>query len=89
MSDSAKKFMSISVWITIVLFVIRCLIDSSGIALAINQREYLNCSYSIYGYAGEAIGVTAIFMAVFNKWLWKKKPFLSINRRITSFSKTL
>lgn len=55
MSDSAKKFMNISVWITIFLFVIRCLIDSSGIASAINQREYLNCSYSIYGYAGEAM----------------------------------
>lgn len=67
--------MNISVWVTIVLFVIRCLIDSSGIAVAINRREYFNCSYSIYGYAGEAIGATAIFMAVFNKWLWKKKPF--------------
>ena len=49
MSDSAKKFMSISVWITIVLFVIRCLIDSSGIASAINQREYFDCSYSLRG----------------------------------------
>ena len=37
MSDSAKKFMNISVWITIFLFVIRCLIDSSGIASAISE----------------------------------------------------
>lgn len=87
MSDSAKKFMNISVWITIFLFVIRCLIDSSGIASAINQREYLNCSYSIYGYAGEAIGVTAIFMAVFNKWLWKKKPFYFLTGELPVLAK--
>lgn len=87
MSDSAKKFMNISVWVTIVLFVIRCLIDSSGIASAINQREYLNCSYSIYGYAGEAIGVTAIFMTVFNKWLWKKKPFYLLTGELPVLAK--
>lgn len=87
MSDSAKKFMNISVRVTIVLFVIRCLIDSSGIASAINQREYLNCSYSIYGYAGEAIVATAIFMAVFNKWLWKKKPFYLLTGELPVLAK--
>lgn len=76
MSDLAKKFMSISVWITIVLFVIRCLIDSSGIALAINQREYLNCSYSIYGYAGEAIGATAILWQYLINGFGRKSRFI-------------
>lgn len=75
MNESAKKFMSISIWIAVFLFAIRCFIGLNGITTSIGKQDYLDCGYSIYGYAGEAIGATAIFMALFNKWLWKKKPF--------------
>lgn len=75
MSRAAKRFMTMSIWISIGLFIIRCLMDFSGITSLINHHEYLTCSYSIYGYAGESIVLATIFMTLFNKWLWKKKPF--------------
>ncbi len=87
MSELAKRFMTISVWVTIILFVARCMIDLGEITTSISQRDYLNCSYSIYGYAGEAIGVAAIFMALFNKWLWKKKPFYFLTGELPILAK--
>lgn len=75
MSDSAKRFMEIYAWTIVSLFFIRCLIGFSGLISSFYQHDYLNISYSILGYAGEAIGITAAFMSIFNKWLWKKKQF--------------
>ena len=40
-----------------------------------NSNNLVKCAYSIFGYAGEAIGIAALLMVLFNRFLWKWKPF--------------
>lgn len=73
MTESAKKFMTISIWIAIVFFALRCWIGWGELSDAVTQKKTFECGYSVFGYAGEAIGITALFMAAFNKWCWRWK----------------
>lgn len=75
MSEAAKKFMNIAIWVTIILFVLRCGIDWENLSATVSGHKLTECGYSVYGYAGEAIGAATIFMMLFNKWLWKFKIF--------------
>lgn len=74
MTEASKKFMTMSIWVAIIIFVLRCAISWGDLSTAVNDKKILDCGYAIFGYAGEAIGLAAIFMACFNKWLWKWKP---------------
>lgn len=71
MNDNTKKFMSISIWLTVVLFVIRCLISWEDIKNMWNTGNIFSLCYSFIGFIGEAISAAAIIMAVFNKWAWR------------------
>ena len=74
MSEASKKFMKMSIWTTLVLFALRFLIGWSELSeIKQNMALFKGC-YTVFGYAGEAIGVAALFMAGFNKWFWKWKP---------------
>ncbi len=75
MSEAAKKFMNMGIFCVILMFVLRCWIDWSNLSSIVTEHKIAECSYALYGYAGEAIGVATIFMTVFNKWLWKCKFF--------------
>lgn len=74
MTEASKKFMTMSIWVDILLFVLRCSLSWSELSSSIDDKTFFDCVYSIFGYAGESIGFTAIFMACFNKWWWKWKP---------------
>lgn len=74
MTEASQKFRSISIWTAIVIFVIRCWFGWSDVSSAINEKKLLECGYSVFGYAGEAVGLAALFMFAFNKWLWRFKP---------------
>ncbi len=74
MSEVVKKFVSISIWVTIILFSLRCAISWRYLSAAINDNNYIDFGYLVFGYAGEAIGLATIFMACFNKWWWRWKP---------------
>lgn len=74
MTELYKKFMTMSVWIAIILFALRCWIGWGDLSTAVSGKKVFECGYSIFGYAGEAIGFAAVFMACFNKWLWRWKP---------------
>ncbi len=74
MNETAKKFMNMSLWSVLIIFVLRCLIGWSEIAQIKQNAELIKGFYTFFGYAGEAIGTSAIVMAVFNKWGWKWKP---------------
>ena len=76
MNEQNKKFLNISLWLTIILFVIRCLISRNAVVTDLAQMHYESFVYGIYGYAGEAIFFAMVFMTLFNKWLWKKRPFI-------------
>ncbi len=75
MTEVAKKFMNMSIWIAIVIFMLRCCISWGEVKAAVDAKEIFKCGYTLFGFVGEAIGITAIIMACFNKWLWKYKPF--------------
>lgn len=68
MSNNITRFMKKSIWITIIVFCIRCLVlgDSSISNLTL---------YDIYSYAGESVVIVVIIMIIYNKVLWKYDPF--------------
>ena len=74
MKESAKTFISMSMWIAIVLFVLRCWVGCDDLCATLSKDDFFECGYSIFGFAGESIGFAALFMAGFNKWWWKWKP---------------
>lgn len=74
MTETSKKFMTMSIWVAIVLFALRCWIGWGDLSTAVAEKKTVECGYSIFGYAGEAIGVATLFMACFNKWFWRWKP---------------
>jgi hypothetical protein len=73
MNDNIRKFMNASIWITTILLMIRLLISWSDVKSLVEAGQVINLGYALFGYSGEAIGITAIMMAIFNKWAWKWK----------------
>lgn len=71
MKESYKKFMTYSIWIAIILFVIRCLISKSDISYCFKENAWGALGYSVFGCAGEAIGITSVIMTFFNTVIWK------------------
>jgi len=67
MKEQFKKFINKMLWIGIALFSLRCIVS---LKLLVSDFSV----YDIFGYAGEAIGVTAVIMGVYEKWLWKLNP---------------
>lgn len=74
MTEAAKKFMNMSLKAAVFFFAIRCWISWGSLSETINVKKYFDLGYSVFGYAGEAIGITALVMIAFDKWWWKWKP---------------
>ena len=68
MKEQLSRFVSKSIWVAIILFAIRCAISWKDLA----ENASL---YNLYGFAGEAIGMTAILMAAYERFLWQFIPF--------------
>lgn len=66
MDNKLKKFFSKCVWLTIIIFVIRCLISKYSL---INNFSL----YDLCGYAGEAISISTFIMLLYEKYFWKSK----------------
>lgn len=80
MSANWKKFLHISLWLTAILFVVRLLISWSDMTQLLSDHSFGKLAYNLFSYIGETISVSAILMAVFNKWLWKTKLFRWIHK---------
>lgn len=78
MSEPLKKFLQISLWVAMIAFAIRCIVSWKSLNAAQTNEAWASLSYSLLGYAGEAAVVTALVMAVFEKWVWKWKPLNAI-----------
>lgn len=78
MNEAIKRFIKISLWVALLSFALRCFINCSDLANYVNSQKILELTYTLFGYGGEAIGVTSIFMAIFNKHLWRWKPLNQI-----------
>lgn len=68
MKSTHSILFKIGMWTAIALFVIRCFCSFSSLI-----EEF--SLYTVFGYAGEAIGVAAIFIWVYEKWLWRWLSF--------------
>ncbi len=68
MKNRFSSFMNKTIWVTVVLFVLRCGISWKDI---IENVSF----YNLYGFAGEAIGVSVVLMTVYERWLWRFMPF--------------
>ena len=73
MDDNTKKFMNISIWLTVILLLVRYFISWTDVKTMWENEQILNLCYCLFGFVGEAIGVAAILMTAFNKWAWKWK----------------
>lgn len=80
MSANWKKFLQISIWLTVILFVARLLISWSEVNQLLSDQSFGKLAYTVFGFMGEAIGVSTVLMAVFNKWLWKTRLFRWIHK---------
>lgn len=72
MNDTQKKYMSLSIWVSVFLFAIRLIV--AGIMMKLSFKLI----YELFSYAGEAIGVAAVIMYFYNKSWWKKFNFYSM-----------
>ncbi len=73
MKKSYKKFVKYSIWIAIILFVVRCVFAKNELGDCISKAAWGILGYNVFSYAGEAIGLMFLFMAFFNKVAWKWK----------------
>lgn len=67
MNGRIKGFITKIAWCAVILFVLRCLIPGETIISNFSI-------YDIYGFAGEAIGMTAIIASFYERWLWRYVP---------------
>ena len=68
MKDEQKKLLNICVWITVILFVVRCVISWENILKGFS-------AYDMFGYASEAISLAVILTGLYEKFLWRYNPF--------------
>ena len=82
MPDNYKKFMTKSIWFTIGMFCLRCLLSQTK---TIAEFSW----YDVYGYAGEAIAFSVVVIILYEKWLWKINPFEKVPRLKRKYIGTL
>lgn len=67
------NFIKQATWVAIGCFVIRCALSWEQVTTVFN-------AYDVFDFAGEAVSVTAAFMFLYERWLWKYNPWESMPR---------
>lgn len=80
MRNTVDKLIKIGVWVTAILFVIRCILAISVLAGLWQSRDFLGLIYNVISYVGEAIAIGLIIVKVFDLWIWKWKIIQRIHR---------
>ena len=73
MRETFNKFVKYSIWVSIIILIIRCVFAKNEIGDCIGRTAWGALGYNLFCYAGEAIGLTSLLMAFFNKKAWKWK----------------
>lgn len=71
MKNTIDKLIKIGVWITVILFIIRCIPARETLVELWTGGYVGELIYSMVGYVGEAITVSFILMKAFDLWIWK------------------
>jgi hypothetical protein len=69
MRESTEKFFKVGLWMAVVVFVFRYLVIPK-----IFEGLIATSSYDIFGCVGEAIGIAAIVMSIYERVLWRFNP---------------
>ena len=70
MTERFSKFVNKCVWVVVIVFCVRCIISGTTIITEFSV-------YDLYGYGGESIAVSTVFMLLYEKKLWKYNPWES------------
>ena len=68
-----EKLIKIEVWITIILFILRCIPSMKEVLELWNGGDLGRLGYTLFGYIGEATAFGFILIKVFDLWIWKWK----------------
>ena len=71
MNELYTKFIKKSVYVAMIIFVIRCAISWQSIIQSVSIYELL-------GFAGDSFFFTTIIMTIYEKWLWKYNRFENV-----------
>ncbi len=80
MKNTVDKLIKIGVWVTAILFVIRCILSIGVLTGLWQSREFLGLIYNVISNVGEAIAVGLIIVKLFDLWIWKWKVVQKIHR---------
>ena len=58
-----------AMWISILIFILRCIVSWNDLIKGVS-------AYDVFGYIGEAIGVAAILIMLYERWGWQWDPFV-------------
>ena len=71
MKKQIDRLLKKAMWVAVALFVIRC-------AVSFEEIKTSPSLYAFFGYAGEAVGLAAILMILYEKLLWRYDPVSGI-----------
>lgn len=71
MKKAMEKLIKIEVWITIILFILRCILSMKEVLELWNCGDFGRLGYTLFGYIGEATAFGVILIKVFDLWIWK------------------
>ena len=71
MKKQIDSLLKKAMWVAVALFVIRC-------AVSFEEIKTNPSLYAFFGYAGEAVGLAAIVMILYEKWLWRYDPLSGV-----------
>lgn len=74
MDNRTTKFLSKSLWLALILFVLRYLIWN------------FSSLYDFIGAAGEVISVTLFIMGLYSGWLWRYNPFEKVPKLMGTYN---
>ena len=82
MKKQEEKLLKTCAWCTIILFAIRCMISFNEIILDFSL-------YELFGYAGEAIGLSVILTIFYEEFLWRYNPLEKTPKLSKKYTGTL
>ncbi len=68
MREQFIKLMKSALWLGILLLIIRCFFSHESL---INNFSI----YDVFGYIGEAVGLTVLIITLYERFLWRYNPF--------------
>ena len=73
MKNTVDKLIKIGLWVTAIIFAIRCIPLFGLLNMLWKSRDFLGLIYNVISCVGEAIAIGLIIVKLFDQWIWKWK----------------